>query len=246
MTNQELKLISNLKQKKYRKKHGTFIIEGKRLITAAVDYKANITTIYTTELFQKSNMELIIKLEKSKLTIKTIPSKQLDKMALTKTPSGITAICKIPTKKNLDLEQKKWLYLDNISDPGNMGTILRSAGWFNYKHIAISSKSVDVYSPKVVRAGMGAHFGLSIYAGIDLSIFSSTHHLFGADKEGKKTTEIDHPEKLVLVLGNEAHGLSKNSRELLNKYVSIDKIGFGESLNVSAAAAILMNHFSKN
>ena len=243
MTNQELKLISNLRQKKYRKEHGAFIIEGKRLITTAVDYKADVTTIYVTDLFQKSNIKLINKFINEKLTIESIDSRQLEKVSLTKTPSGIIAICKTPTNKKLDLDCNKWLYLDNISDPGNLGTILRSAAWFNYRQIALSSKSVDVYSPKVVRAAMGSHFGLSIYIGIDLALFSSTHNLLGADKVGKNFTQVTPPEKLVLVLGNEAHGLSENYKKLLNQLITIDKVGFGESLNVSSAAAILMNHF---
>ena len=243
MTNQELKLITSLKQKKHRKEHGAFIIEGKRLITTAVDYNANITTIYVTDLFQKSNFKLINKFINKKLAIKSIASKQLGKASLTKTPSGIIAICKVPTNKKLDLTHNKWLYLDNISDPGNLGTILRSAGWFNYKQIALSSKSVDVYSPKVVRAAMGAHFGLSIHIGIDLGLFSSTHNLFGADKAGKNFTQITPPENLVLVLGNEAHGLSENYRNLVNQSITVNKVGFGESLNVSTAAGILMNHF---
>ena len=169
-----------------------------------------------------------------------ISIKQLRKISFTKSPSGIVAICSLPKQRPPDLNQDRWVYIDRIADPGNMGTILRSAAWFGLKHVALSVDCVDPFNPKVVRAGMGAHFGISIYRNVDLDWFSKTHTLIGGDHRGADPASVKFPEHCVLVLGSEAHGLSSDSLKMIKQKVAIKKMGFGESLNVGSAAAILM------
>jgi TrmH family RNA methyltransferase len=105
---------------------------------------------------------------------------------------------------------------------------------------------VDPFNPKAVRAGMGAHFGLSIHTNIDLNLFAESHILIGADHRGDSLGNIENSEKFMLVLGSEAHGLSESILEKLDFTVAIEKRGFGESLNVGVAGAILMYELSKN
>ena len=143
-----------------------------------------------------------------------------------------------------NVNHHKWLYLYQVSDPGNMGTLFRSAAWFGFTHIALSPDCVDPFNPKVVRAGMGAHFGLSIHANIELNLFADSHTLIGADHRGNDVSDFKSPEKFVLILGSEAHGLSKDIQGILDQTISIEKIGFGESLNVAVAGAILMEKLS--
>ena len=103
---------------------------------------------------------------------------EMKKICSTKPPSGIAAICMIPKQNVVDLNENKWLYLDRISDPGNLGSILRSASWFGFKNIALSPKSVDPYNSKTVRSAMGAHFAINLYREVELNQFFETHYMY--------------------------------------------------------------------
>ena len=244
MTNNEIKRIQSLKRGKSRREYGQFLIEGKRLIQAALEWKERLELIFFTDRFRCENTEWIQTIESSDFSYENIPTKQLEKISLTKSPSGIVAVCNLPDQQQPNLNQNRWLYLDHIADPGNMGTILRSAAWFGLKHVALSVDCVDPFNPKVVRAGMGAHFGLSIHSNLDLARFSKTHTLIGGDHRGTDPARVKFPEHCVLVLGSEAHGLSSDSLGMINQKVAVKKFGFGESLNVGSAAAILMYLFT--
>jgi len=244
MTNNEIKRIQSLERGKSRREYGQFLIEGKRLVQAALEWRAGLDVIYFTDPFRRENTEWLQSIESSGVSYENIPTKQLEKISFTKSPSGIVAVCNLPEQQKPDLNQNRWLYLDRIADPGNMGTILRSAAWFDLNHVALSVDCVDPFNPKVVRAGMGAHFGLSIHSNLDLGRFSKTHTLIGGDHRGADAASVEIPECCVLVLGSEAHGLSSDSLEMINQKVAIEKMGFGESLNVGSAAAILMYLFT--
>ena len=244
MTNNEIKRIQSLEQGKFRRKYGQFLIEGKRLVQSSLKRNAGLDLIYFTEPFQRDNTKWIQSIESSDVSYENISTKQLEKISFTKSPSGILAVCKFPKQHLLDLNQNRWVYLDRISDPGNMGTILRSAAWFGLNHVALSADCVDPFNPKVVRAGMGAHFGIIIHSNVDLGRFSKTHTLIGGNHRGDDPASVKFPEHCVLVLGSEAHGLSSDSLEMIKQKVAIEKMGFGESLNVGSAAAILMYLFT--
>jgi len=244
MTNKEIKRIQSLKRRKFRREHGQFLIEGKRLVQSALERKVEIDLIYFTESFQCENKEWIQAIASSDVSCEHISIKQLRKISFTKSPSGIVAVCSLPKQHPPDLNQGRWVYIDRIADPGNMGTILRSAAWFGLNHVALSVDCVDPFNPKVVRSGMGAHFGISIYRNVELGLFSKTHTLIGGDHRGDDPKSVKFSEHCVLVLGSEAHGLSSDSLEMVKRKVAIKKMGFGESLNVGSAAAILMYLFT--
>ena len=134
----------------------------------------------------------------------------------------------------------KLIYLDKISDPGNMGTLIRSCEWFGIKNIALSPKCADPYNPKSIRAAMGAHFGVTIHINTDLSIFKKTHRIIAADLSGENASNYEFPNKCVLVLGSEAHGISKKNLDHIEDFIFINKLGTGNSLNVSTAGSILI------
>ncbi len=244
MTNNTIKKIQSLKRGKYRKEYIQFFIEGKRLVKSALESGGKIENVYYTDAFNNENPLLIQKIEKAGFALEQIAVKQLEKISFTQSPAGIAAVCNFPHIGNPDVNQHKWLYLYQVSDPGNMGTLFRSAAWFGFTHIALSPDCVDPFNPKVVRAGMGAHFGLSIHSNIELSLFADSHTLIGADHRGNDVSDFKSPEKFVLILGSEAHGLSKNIQGILDQTISIEKTGVGESLNVGVAGAILMEKLS--
>ena len=237
MNNQSIKELQLLKQSKYRKIKNKFIAEGKRLVGEAIHYSNSIESIYCTKTFyskNKSDWQALLKIRKD--IIKIVTDSQFKKISSTSTPSGIGALCNIPRSPYIDYKVRKWIYLDKIRDPGNLGTILRSALWFGFKNIILSSKSVDPYNPKAIRSGMGSHFGLNLYQNIRLNDFIETHLIVSGSTCGEDISVFKLPKKYVLVLGNEAHGISKNIVPLIQKSVSIKRLGEGESLNLSSAA----------
>ena len=172
------------------------------MVQSAFERKIKPDLIYFTEPFQRENTEWIQSIESSDVSYENISANQLEKISFTKSPSGIVAVCNLPEQQLPDLNQNRWVYLDRIADPGNMGTILRSAAWFGLNHVALSADCVDPFNPKVVRAGMGAHFGLSIYSNIELNCFADSLTLIGADHRGNDVSDFKSPKKFVLVLGS--------------------------------------------
>jgi TrmH family RNA methyltransferase len=170
----------------------------------------------------------------------------MQSVSATETPSGILGICKISTGNQSDDKlDDNWLYLDNISDPGNMGTLLRTAVWFGIHNIAFSRGCVDIFNPKVVRSGMGAHFHISYILDANITQFNSTHTLYGGDQDGKSLDDFDIETPWILVLGNEAHGISQGIRKTIHRYIAIPRLGAGESLNVAVAGGIIMEKLVK-
>ena len=234
------KTIHSLRHAKHRKFYNKFVIEGKRIVESALVYNVKIGTIFCSEVFLKENKSWIQKhLNKSNI-IKTIDNKIFLKICNTKSPQGILAVCEIPKQNPIKLTLDRWVYLDKISDPGNMGTLIRSCAWFGIKNIALSNKCADPYNPKSVRAAMGAHFVVTIHTNTDLSVFKKTHKIIAADLRGENASAYEFPNKCVLVLGSEAHGISNRNQDYIEDFIFINKLGHGDSLNVSTAGSILM------
>ena len=246
MNNRLIKQLKLLKHSKYRKIKKQFVAEGRRLVGEAINYRSTVDLLFCTQTFyskNKSSWQGFAKVDSQR--IKVITDSQFKKISSTSTPSGIAALCNIPQSHNIDFRVNEWIFLDKVRDPGNLGTILRSALWFGFKNIILSSKSVDPYNPKVIRSGMGSHFGLNLYQNVRLNDFIKTHLIVSGSTYGEDISVFKLPEKYVLVLGNEAHGISKNIEPLIQKSVSIKRLGKGESLNLSSAASILMYSFTR-
>ncbi|MBC8402593.1 MAG: RNA methyltransferase [Candidatus Marinimicrobia bacterium] len=248
LTNTEIKRIGSLAQKKYRRQYNQFVIEGSRLMKAAVAAELKFDALYLTEHFQNSpeNQSLIAGLKTAKYIWEPVSENQAKKMSDTVSPSGILALCPLPAPRPLTPEtfpKGHWLYLDGLADPGNLGTLLRTAAWFGVINIGLSPDCVDAFNLKVVRGGMGAHFTLNLFPDVTLQeLKSSSRILLGADMSGVPLNKIKKTQitDWVLVLGGEAHGLSKETRELIDRFISIPKPGIGESLNAAVAGGILL------
>ncbi len=251
LSKSEIKLIKSLAFKKSRKLHQLFVIEGERLVSEAVQSKIVIKQIYITDEFiakhqHDSLMDLIAE---HAIITNSISVKEMNGICNTISPSGILAICEMLNPDDIDISNlENWLYLDETQDPGNLGTLLRSADWFGIKNIALSENCTDIYNPKVLRGGMGAHFRLSIHENILLNTFKdSLHIIIGAFQNGDNIYDVDRKKvnPWVLVIGNEAHGINKSNIDHINLKVTIPKIGSGESLNAAVAGSILLHHLTK-
>ena len=238
------KKISFLKHKKYREKNSLFICEGKRSILSALLTPQVIYRIYFSKSFISKNKEIINKANSLKVPSKELPKKELEYLSQTKSPSGILALCILSKEVELNLTVKRWLFLDNISNPGNLGTIMRSALWFNFKNIALSKNCVDPYNPKVVRSSMGALFHLSIHRNVNLKEFKKDYKIIGTSQKGSNLNSFKTPKKFILIIGSEARGVSKENLKHINNSLGIKRLGAGESLNAAIAASIIMYRLS--
>ena len=190
-----------LKQSKYRKIKTQFVAEGKRLVEEAINCGNTVDLLFCTQTFynkNKNNWQEFLKVDST--IIQIITDSQFKKISSTSTPSGIAALCNIPQSHNIDFRVNEWIFLDKVRDPGNLGTILRSALWFGFKNIILSPKSVDPYNPKVIRSGMGSQFGLNSYQNVKLNDFIKTHLIVSGSTYGEDISVFKLPEKYVLVL----------------------------------------------
>lgn len=246
MIRKELKQLRSLHQKKFRCQYGQFLIEGLRLVTEAVEAGGLIDQVYTTELFEAdpNHRALLKKLNQKKIRRETINQPDMNRISGTASPPGILSVCPIPKTEIGDVPVKgNWLYLDQIRDPGNLGTLLRTAAWFGISAVAISPHSADPFNPKVVRSGMGAHFHIKVLENVTFDqIVSNNREIFIADSQGTSETWVGKNNKpWILVLGSEANGISKEILQYQHQTLAIPKLGRGESLNVAVAGGILIS-----
>ena len=242
-----LKQIQSLKTKKGRLKENLFLIEGKRALKEYLQNSELLEQVIITDSEASLNTDLLKLCNEKKIDLTVIQPKLLKTISDTKTPSGLIGICKIDINIKEDFNSDRWLYLYKIKDPGNLGTILRTAAWFNIKNIGLSAGCVDPFNTKVVRSAMGAHAYIKIHQHLNFDDFiKNNYQLFGADQNGEDCIEkSDYDKKIVLCLGGESVGFNESLKEKFKKIVSIKRVGYGESLNVAIAGSILMKDISE-
>ena len=238
-----IKQIQSLKTKKGRTKEGLFLVEGVRCISSYLEHSDDLIELFIAESFTSINKNIINLCKKKNIPHTIISDKVMKSISDTKNPPGVLGISELKPPTEMNLDSKRWLYLYKISDPGNLGTILRSAAWFNIKNIALSKDSTDPYNPKTIRSATGAHMHLNIYQEVDFKTYlGHDYYLLGTDQNSNYALEnSDFNKKIVLFLGNESEGINASIKKKMDKLISIKKLGYGESLNVSIAGSIIMD-----
>ena len=238
--NSVVKNAKKLHQKKYRK--SAYLIEGWHLFEEAVQAGVTIEKIFALESYRDQ-------LAAFSQTIWVSEEILLD-LADTQTPQGIVAVIQKEEVGLPDLHQGKYLFLEDVQDPGNVGTMIRTADAAGFTGVIVSDKSADIYSLKTLRSMQGSHFHLPIYRmplvsfveeakKSNLPILATT-----LSRESKDYRELSSLENFVLVMGNEGQGISSVMAESADQLVHIGMKGRAESLNVAVAAGILMFYFS--
>jgi TrmH family RNA methyltransferase len=173
-----------------------------------------------------------------------ITNKELGQISTLKNPQPVLAVCR--KKEPLEISEKVILALDDVQDPGNMGTILRLAAWFGIRDLIVSAGCADIYNPKVIQASMGGIFHVNVVQN-DLKSFlgKTTKPIYGAVMDGKNIYHEKLSEEAIILMGNEGKGISENLLKKVNKPISIPKIGKGESLNVAMATGIILSEFTR-
>ena len=238
LTKNQSKRILSLKQKKQRLKQGLFIVEGPKVVQEFIDSNYELV-----EIFSINNNYAHFE---GKLTI--IDEKELKKISSLVTPNTVLAVFKIPTPIEVNANGLI-LALDELNNPGNLGTIIRLCDWFGIKDLVCSTTTVDCYNSKTVQAAMGSHTRVNIIY-LDLELFLDTQsHAMGTFMDAKASIyEMELPSTGVVVLGNEANGISDAIASKLNTRLAIPRFGLlkqTESLNVANAAAIVLSEFKR-
>lgn len=239
LSKNQIKLIKSLHQKKYRTKTNLFLVEGVKGVNEFLKSDFELERVFCTNDFSHNltsdNVELISEGE-------------LGKISNLNSPNEVIGIFRIPEMAVLDLD-KFSIVLDEINDPGNLGTIIRLCDWFGVEQLVCSPKTVDCFNPKVVQSTMGSLSRVAIfYTNIEQFISKSELPVYAAIMDGENVYKSDLPEKAILVMGNEANGISESINKLISNKIAIPKFGVSqltESLNVATATAILLSEFRR-
>jgi RNA methyltransferase, TrmH family len=235
LSKNQIKLITSLKQKKYRLQQGFFVVEGVKTINELLQSHFELQNLYTTEAFNiDAKVEVLIS------------ESDLKRISFLTTPNKALAIFKIPQPKPID-KSNLIVALNAVRDPGNLGTIIRLCDWFGVKDLVCSQETVDCFNPKVVQATMGSITRVNI-SYVDLIDYLKEEEVsvFGAFMEGENVYKKSLPKKGVM--GNEANGISKDVEAFITEKISIPRFGdvqATESLNVATATAILLSEFKR-
>ena len=242
--NAKIKLVrALLGRAKERREAGAFVVEGVRLVEEAAKANWSFETVLYDKSLTERGMSQVEGLRSSGVDVEEISENLMKSLSETETPQGILAVLKfteLPMPASLDFV----LIPDQIRDPGNLGTLLRSAAATGVQAVLLPPETTDAFAPKVVRAGMGAHFRLPIremeWDEIKVMSKSANLQMYLADMDGKSCWEIDLRQPLALIVGGEADGASAQARKLANEQISIPMAGNIESLNAGVAGSVLM------
>jgi TrmH family RNA methyltransferase len=257
VSKKQIQLVNSLKQKKYREEHQLFIAEGAKIVPELLRSDIKVEQVFATREFLErhtvgENIECI-----------EVKYNELERLSAQTTPSDVLAVCKIPVHvfDKKVLKGKLTLVLDDIKDPGNLGTIIRIADWFGIDTIICSKESADAYNPKVVQATMGSIARINLHY-LELSeLFSDLNTsldpgksfpIYGALLEGEDLYKKQLSEEGIIVIGNESRGISGAVEAFVNQRITIPSFahyksgkGEAESLNAAIATAIICSEFRR-
>lgn len=239
LTHHLIKVIQSLDKKKFRQKYNLFLVEGNKIIKELKNSPFKVKEVFS---IAPSELDL------GNVPIHQITEAELKKISHLQHPKNSVAICEL--RENTPIETPIQLVLDNIQDPGNLGTIIRLADWFGIEQIICSPETADFYNPKVIQATMGSFTRVNIvYQDISEILSHSQRPIFGTDMVGENLYQMDFPREFYLILGNEGNGIRPEIKQLVHQNITIPRFGklqSTESLNVSMAAGIILGQiFSK-
>jgi len=244
----KISLIKSLEHKKYRKLHGLFVAEGTKLVKELAGSSFEITDIFATREWMRS--ENLPDIHPATF-IHECEGHDIQKASFLSTPQEVIALVKIPQSipDISALINQPAILLDEIRDPGNLGTIIRTADWFGVKNIICSLNSVDVFNPKTVQATMGSITRVNVFYHDLVSFldqFPSRTSVYAADMDGADLYNTEILPNPWIIIGNEANGISDILRKKITKTISIPRFGTGtESLNASIATAIILSEMRR-
>lgn len=251
LTKNQLKYYSSLLNKKHRQEEKKFLVEGSKLILEALDsgYKCEIILALKDFVYENNDFTKLI--GEQKLNIKLIKTIEFEKLCDTKNPQDVIGIFHFKQQTITDIKNENLIVaLENISDPGNTGTILRNCDWFGVKNVLLSPNCAEIYNPKVIRASAGSVFHLTIFEEENFYTKIEEQKKLGykilcADLNGENLYSFTQSEKIILTLANEANGPTGRLKKLSDQSITIPRKGKAESLNVASASAVILSELTK-
>ncbi|MFN6379993.1 MAG: TrmH family RNA methyltransferase [Flavobacteriales bacterium] len=233
----DIKLVRSLQQKKFRKEHGLFVVEGKKMVEEGLKGQYKLHSLYSTD-------ESFVKLQSNCFSV---TSKEMEMMSALSTPSSYLAVFRMTEVTTVSSNDEFILALDGIADPGNLGTIIRTAEWFGVRTILISEDTVELFNPKTVQSTMGSIFRMNVHS-VRLadtlgSYRDNGYAIVGALLNGENAFRFEFPSKSILVIGSESHGIRPDVITQLSHQVTIPGGGEAESLNAAIACSILLSRW---
>ncbi|MBE7688405.1 RNA methyltransferase [Tenacibaculum finnmarkense] len=240
LSKSNLKLITSLQQKKYRQKHQLFVAEGVKVVAELLKSSVEVAHIFTVD----ASFEIANNVQST-----LISEVELKKISTLKNPNKVLGLFKIPTETARN-SANFTLALDEVNDPGNLGTIIRLCDWFGITELVCSKNTVDCYNQKVVQSTMGSLTRVHIsYVDLPSYLKETPLAVYTADMDGENIYKASLPEKAILVMGNEANGISNEIAAIVKHKLTIPRFGDiqkTESLNVATATAILLSEFKRS
>jgi TrmH family RNA methyltransferase len=246
-----IKLIKSLALKKIRLKENLFLVEGDKIVSEVLESKFKVDKLFATSSFLINNQQKI----KNANFVSEVTQEEITQASLLKSPQNSIALCKLPDFKGLPEkpDASLWVYLDEIQDPGNLGTIIRVCDWFGIENLFCSPRTADLFNPKVIQASMGSFCRVELiytpFESVAKLAVSSGIPIFGAFLDGTNIYEQKLPSKALVVMGNEGNGISPEIEAKIEKKIKIPEFNkntkSAESLNVSVATAIICSEFKR-
>jgi RNA methyltransferase, TrmH family len=241
--------INKLQQKKYRREFGEFIVEGIKGVEEAIKTNSEVLLIVIDESKKDNeNFKQIVELiDKEEVETEYCSEADINKLKSTETFPGILAVVEKSEYSLDNVIGGPIICLDDIKDPGNLGTIIRTADWFGINNLILSENCVDLYNPKTVRSTMGSIFRVKTFHSNDLEYTlkklkdKHNYRLIGLTMDGDNLDKLETQKNTVYIFGSESHGIKEKIEKILDKKYTIEGKGEAESLNVAVSAGILMS-----
>ena len=243
LTKNTIKQIASLRQQKFRKELGLFVVEGRKMADELLHSHFETVNLFATEAFLNDHPAFV--------EAEIVSEMQMEQMSGQDTPPGILAVVRIPEQKEIKTSSRFVLALDGIANPGNMGTLLRTAEWFGITDVVCSPDCVELWNPKTVQATMGSLFRMQVWKA-DLPSFlheasSKGKAVYGALLEGENLFEMREKPEGIIVIGSESHGIRADVLPCITRPVTIPRVGgsLTESLNAAVAGGIIMAEITR-
>lgn len=242
-----VKLITSLQHKKYRKQHQAFLVEGAKSVLELFSSDYQIQILFMTEEFYQQHIRL---LQKQSLPYEIVSQDELEKTGMLQTNNACLAVVSTKANQSVTASDNEYiLMLDDVKDPGNLGTIIRIADWFGISKLVCSENTTDFYNPKVIAASMGSFTRVQLYY-CDIAQYLKKNEgrlpVYGAFLDGTDVHTVPFAPAGILLMGNESQGISEALTPWVTSRIHIPRYGGAESLNVGIATAVICDNIRRN
>jgi RNA methyltransferase, TrmH family len=241
LTKNKIKYIKSLQLKKYRKKEQSFIAEGAKTVLELLHSDHQITTLVCTDLFLQEHKNIT---NNGDYEIIQVSEKELSSLGTFENNNTALAVARMKENRPVNLSEGEFaIALDDVRDPGNLGTIIRIADWYGIKKLICSDNTAELYNPKVINSSMGSFTRVEVsYCDLEEFIRKCSVPVYGAFLEGENVHQLKQEAAGVILMGNEANGISAGVASLISRKINIPRFGQAESLNVAIATAVLCDN----